>query len=187
MGLYEENLHGFLSSPENFDYAWEIYEAVPVLREKLKTEALDEFEKMAAPLAQANGWVCWRIEPEKVGVSKPAWNRMFAVDLYIGKQYYQSVGLWHDKTHAKLSAIYDELARRTKEQAKAVKAKDSGSSDLWYVRLGTNFETGAEMRELLPSNRPSLVQGYWNRLWSLAEAFAPAVDEMVRDLTTHDK
>jgi hypothetical protein len=181
MGLYEDKLHEFLSQPENFDYAWEIFEAMPVLREKLKGEALDEFEELVAPSVQGKGWECWRA-PGRVGISKPSWNRMFAVDLWIGKQYYQAVGLWHDKDHDNLKDRYDDLLERTRPAAKACRLKSSGTSSLWYVSIGTNYQTAAEMRELLPANRQELLQGYWERLWRMAEVFGPVVDDIVRDL-----
>lgn len=182
MGLYEDKLHEFLSQPENFEYAWEIYETMPALREKLKSDALNEFEKLATPLAQAKGWICWRLDPERVGIYKPNWNRLFAMKLYIGKQYYQSLGLWHDKDHASLKDRYDDLVERTKDAAKTCKIKSNGTESLWYSAIGTNFEFAAEMKELLPANRGALVRGYWDRLWEMAKVFEPAVDEIVRDL-----
>ena len=99
MGLYQEKLHEFLVKPENFDFAWEIHEAMPELKDRLRVETLAAFEAHASREVEGTDWECWRPERDKVGISKESWSRLFAVALYIGKQYPPAIGLWHDKNH----------------------------------------------------------------------------------------
>jgi len=187
MGLYEDRLHDFIVKPGNFDYAWEMYEAVPTVRARLRREFMDEFEKFAGTQAKGGKWQCWRIEGEKVGISKQLWSRVFAIDLYVGSQYCQSVGVWHDRTDERLAERQEDLQRELKDHAapyaKELGTSRSGSSDLWYLVLGTNFEKLSEMRGLLPDNREALMHEYWERMIRLSEIFEPVIDRFMEGLT----
>lgn len=183
MGLYEEKLHEFIIQPENFDLAWEIYEAIPDVRDRLKVDVLNDFEPYAAERAVSMGWEAYGLDRTRVQFGKPEWERMFAATLYLGSRSLPAVGLWHDKQHPSLKGQREDLVKRTKEAASAIKGKmDNGTNSLWYCRIGTNFATLAEIKSLLPDNREDLLEHYWAMLLEIAKGFESSVDMIVGEI-----
>ena len=182
MGLYEDKLHDFLTVPENFDLAWEIYEAIPMVRDRLKAELLDAFQPYAEEQVEGTCWTCARFSEDRVGISKDAWGEMFNINLYLGARYLPGLSVWHDKSHRLLKGQRERLAKSTGGAAGKFKGMSNGANSLWYYRLGTNFETHAELRALLPDNRSGLMEDYWQQLWKIAQAFESNLDEIVRSL-----
>lgn len=182
MGVYEDKLNDFLAEPGNFDFAWEIYEAIPKLRDRLRVELLDAFKPYVSEQVEGTGWTCARFDDVRVGITKEAWEQMFLIDFYVGPQYLPSLGLWHEKKHPLLEGRRDEFIKATEATAKRFKGMNNGTSSIWYYRLGTNFETQAELKALLPANRPELIEDYWQQMWKFAQAFEPELDKIVRNL-----
>ena len=181
MGLYEQKLHEFLTTPENFEFAWEVHEAMPDVVSRLRRETLDAFEARAEDeIAGRFGegeWECWRPAREQVGLAPKAWGKRAAFAVYLGNQYRPAVSVWHDVDVPGAAELRDEVRERTRELARELGEPLEGKHDVWYWSLGGDLEALAEVRKLLPDERPDTVDGYWTRLQEVARRFTPILDE----------
>lgn len=179
MGLYQEKLYEFLEKPENFDFAWEICEAMPGLKDRLRSETLAAFEVHATHEVKGTDWECWRPERDKVGISKKSWSRLFAVALYIGRQYPPAIGLWHNKDDARLRDRYDEILGQAAPPEDMRQDARNGKADVWYWPLSSNLDTLNDAKRLLPAYRQETVGEHWARLCQARDWFTPKVENLV--------
>lgn len=176
MSKFDQKAFEFLTKPDNWDIAKDIYDKMTFIREQLVKEFWNAVMAEVKKKIDLSQWVPYE-KDDVVGIEHSSWKTSFSVEF--GRMYSDVwLGIWCDSASPKLQAKYKEIAIQLKSVEKKLTKTDATSYPAWFY-LGDNFSQWTTLDKLLPSNRTKMVESYSSMLITIKDVVKPVIDSVI--------
>ena len=176
MSLYDDEIFKYITTRDNFETAFEIYQEFP----KVKNRLIEEFWlQTRKELEQITEDTIWNVSYSDIfdtyshlGLKlsdKPAFKVIYEV-LY-GQTYF---GLWYDRDKGVLNR------EKINRQLEGIEEHLSPRKSQWWIGWdydNSNFSEMETLKKILPKNREGIPKEYAEFILELAENLKPFIEK----------
>lgn len=186
MSAFDEKMYEFITQPDNWQVAKEIYDRMPAVKEQVVNEFWEKVEINIASGLNLNEWKVVKIEKyEKYNgdfglcVTRPPWNGLFHIGF--GQRNSQTyLAVWSDSAVKEVQGLHEQLANDLSKLDHRLQ-KDEQWFPAWFY-TGDNFGEWSTTDRILPHNRNVMVEKYISMLFELTEKAKVVIDDVVNRL-----
>lgn len=182
---YDKKIYEFITQPDNWQVAREVYEKMDYVKGQLVEEFWAEVKKAIKYRVDLKEWKIGMSEDiyenySKLRISHISWNNLFDI-AFQELEDVTFLGVYRDFESKK---VPDDLHQQIGMNLKTVDNRLINPDDWWtgYFFTGDNFSQLSSLDKILPSNRKSYIDKYSTMLLELKDKAKPIIDKAIKNL-----